>query len=254
MAYSCCILCGEHRALTVSNCELTATLVLLQTEAAKERTYRAAVGAEAAAGTQELVKQSAIAASRRQLEEVATVVGGYVPIYEHAAAGILELSDAVAELVAGSTGRFDARRGQLSELLAELRAEHYELWCSKFRLLQAEVGRQRVRRLELAEEQRALDRQLQRGAWPGTPIQDTSCCYHPLTGVPYLRPGPRRHPELEPPADQGGARAEARAADRHDRGRECAGDRGGRRRRVPGRRHWADSRGARTGAAGAADH
>ena len=30
------------------------------------------------------------------------------------------------------------------------------------------------------------------GAWSGNPIRDTSCCCHPLTGVPYLRPGPRR--------------------------------------------------------------
>ena len=30
------------------------------------------------------------------------------------------------------------------------------------------------------------------GAWSGNPIRDTSCCYHPLTDVPYLRPGPRR--------------------------------------------------------------
>ena len=30
------------------------------------------------------------------------------------------------------------------------------------------------------------------GAWSGTPIRDTSCCCHPLIGVPYLRPGPRR--------------------------------------------------------------
>ena len=30
------------------------------------------------------------------------------------------------------------------------------------------------------------------GAWSGTPIQDTSCCHLPLTGVPYLRFGPRR--------------------------------------------------------------
>ena len=28
-------------------------------------------------------------------------------------------------------------------------------------------------------------------AWSGTPIRDTSCCCHPLTTVPYLRPGPR---------------------------------------------------------------
>ena len=28
--------------------------------------------------------------------------------------------------------------------------------------------------------------------WPGTPIWDTSCCFHPLTSVPCLRPGPRR--------------------------------------------------------------
>ena len=28
-------------------------------------------------------------------------------------------------------------------------------------------------------------------AWYGTPIRDTSCCCHPLTGVPYLRHGPR---------------------------------------------------------------
>ena len=24
------------------------------------------------------------------------------------------------------------------------------------------------------------------GAWSGTPIRDTSCCFHPLIGVPYL--------------------------------------------------------------------
>ena len=30
------------------------------------------------------------------------------------------------------------------------------------------------------------------GAWPGTPIRDTRCRFHPLTGVPCLRPGPRR--------------------------------------------------------------
>ena len=29
------------------------------------------------------------------------------------------------------------------------------------------------------------------GARSGTPIWDTGCCCHPLTGVPYLRPGPR---------------------------------------------------------------
>ena len=28
--------------------------------------------------------------------------------------------------------------------------------------------------------------------WSGTPIWDTSCCSHPLSGVPCLRPGPRR--------------------------------------------------------------
>ena len=27
--------------------------------------------------------------------------------------------------------------------------------------------------------------------WSGTPIRDTSCRCQPLTGVPYLRPGPR---------------------------------------------------------------
>ena len=32
-----------------------------------------------------------------------------------------------------------------------------------------------------------------RGAWSRTPIRDTSCCCHPLTAAPYLRPGPRRH-------------------------------------------------------------
>ena len=31
-------------------------------------------------------------------------------------------------------------------------------------------------------------------AWSVTPIRDTSCCCHPLTDVPYLRPGPRRRP------------------------------------------------------------
>ena len=29
-------------------------------------------------------------------------------------------------------------------------------------------------------------------AWSGTPIRDTSCLGHPLTAVPYLRPGPHR--------------------------------------------------------------
>ena len=33
------------------------------------------------------------------------------------------------------------------------------------------------------------------GAWSETSIRDTSCCCHPLTGVPYLRPGPRRQGE-----------------------------------------------------------
>ena len=28
--------------------------------------------------------------------------------------------------------------------------------------------------------------------WSKPPIRDTSCCYHTLTGVPCLRPGPRR--------------------------------------------------------------
>ena len=27
--------------------------------------------------------------------------------------------------------------------------------------------------------------------WSGTPIRNTRCCCQPLTGVPYLRPGPR---------------------------------------------------------------
>ena len=30
------------------------------------------------------------------------------------------------------------------------------------------------------------------GAWSGAPIRDTSCCCHPLIGVPCLRFGPRR--------------------------------------------------------------
>ena len=30
------------------------------------------------------------------------------------------------------------------------------------------------------------------GAWSKPPIRDTSCGCHPLTGVPYLRFGPRR--------------------------------------------------------------
>ena len=34
------------------------------------------------------------------------------------------------------------------------------------------------------------------GAWPGAPIRDSSCSCHPLTGVPYLRPGPRRQTEM----------------------------------------------------------
>ena len=32
--------------------------------------------------------------------------------------------------------------------------------------------------------------------WSETPIRDTSCCDHPLTGVPCLRLGPRRAPQL----------------------------------------------------------
>ena len=36
------------------------------------------------------------------------------------------------------------------------------------------------------------DHGLARGAWSGTPIRDTSCCCHPLAGLPYLRFGPRR--------------------------------------------------------------
>ena len=32
------------------------------------------------------------------------------------------------------------------------------------------------------------------GAWSGNPISDISCCCHPLTAVPSLRPGPRRAP------------------------------------------------------------
>ena len=36
------------------------------------------------------------------------------------------------------------------------------------------------------------------GAWSGTPIRDTSCCFQLLTGVPYLRPGPRRHRGVSP--------------------------------------------------------
>ena len=47
---------------------------------------------------------------------------------------------------------------------------------------------------------RQLDAKLQehseelrtRCVWSKPPIRDTSCCCHPLTGVPYLRPGPRR--------------------------------------------------------------
>ena len=43
-------------------------------------------------------------------------------------------------------------------------------------------------------EAHALSQYSPHGAWSGTPIRDTSCCCHPLTGVPYLRPGPRRRP------------------------------------------------------------
>ena len=54
-----------------------------------------------------------------------------------------------------------------------------------------------------------------RGACFGTPIRDTGCCCHPLTCVPYLRPGPRRdgciqhqlsageHPSKTPLTDSG---------------------------------------------------
>ena len=37
------------------------------------------------------------------------------------------------------------------------------------------------------------------GAWSGTPIRDTGCCCHPLTGVPCLRPGPRGTEEMMQP-------------------------------------------------------
>ena len=38
--------------------------------------------------------------------------------------------------------------------------------------------------------------------WSGTPIRDNGCCYHPLTGVPCLRPGPRKgHARQGWPAD-----------------------------------------------------
>ena len=39
--------------------------------------------------------------------------------------------------------------------------------------------------------QAAPSRQPPVRTWSGTPIWDTSCCCHPLTGVPYLRSGPR---------------------------------------------------------------
>ena len=32
------------------------------------------------------------------------------------------------------------------------------------------------------------------GAWSDIPIWDSSCCFHPLSSVPCLRPGPRRSP------------------------------------------------------------
>ena len=37
---------------------------------------------------------------------------------------------------------------------------------------------------------------LWRGACSGTSTRDASCCCHPLTGIPYLRPGPRRQSTL----------------------------------------------------------
>ena len=36
--------------------------------------------------------------------------------------------------------------------------------------------------------------------WSGSPIRDANCCYHPLTGVPHLRPGPRRDQQRGFPA------------------------------------------------------
>ena len=36
------------------------------------------------------------------------------------------------------------------------------------------------------------------GAWSEIPIWDISCRDHPLIGVPYWRPGPRRHPGSQP--------------------------------------------------------
>ena len=37
-------------------------------------------------------------------------------------------------------------------------------------------------------------------AWSRAPIWDTSCCYHPLTDIPYLRPGPRTPHSLASPS------------------------------------------------------
>ena len=53
------------------------------------------------------------------------------------------------------------------------------------------------------------------GAWSKPPLRDKTCCFHPLTGVPYLRPGPRRCAR----------RTCGRAAGR--RGRRHRGGRGG---------------------------
>ena len=54
---------------------------------------------------------------------MAVQVGQYVPIYTNAAAGVAELSRAVAGLVAASAARFAARRGQLEELLFQANCE-----------------------------------------------------------------------------------------------------------------------------------
>ena len=51
---------------------------------------------------------------------------------------------------------------------------------------------QELKNAEIAGEARLVQQEAEYGAWSRTPIRDISCCCHPLTGVPCLRPGLRR--------------------------------------------------------------
>ena len=56
----------------------------------------------------------------------------------------------------------------------------------------AASGRQQSLQISRTSQLGAARRHCQASqVWSGTIIRDISCCYHPLTGVPHLRPGPR---------------------------------------------------------------